>query len=145
MISWYPQNDYIIEIGHYTEKSPGDFRWLAVTQTSVKEHQLMAYIGQTTKDSSIYKNIIYIFILRLRRVWSRNTVREISHISFFRGGDPLCVLEGWLENTHDMFAWVTSWSHPSLERPADLCLQSKFTDLILSLSSKAEIWTFSLP
>ena len=67
-------------------------------------------------------------------VWSRNTVRESSHISFFRGGNPLCILEWRPENTHggaDRFAWVTSWSLP----------QSKITDLILSFNSHAEIWT----
>ena len=33
-------NYYIIEINQNTEKSPGDWRMLAVTQTSVKEHPL---------------------------------------------------------------------------------------------------------
>ena len=33
-------NFYIIEIGQNTEKSPGDLRRLAVTQTSGKYHQL---------------------------------------------------------------------------------------------------------
>ena len=32
---------YIIETGQNTEKSPGDLRRLAVTQTSVKDNQLM--------------------------------------------------------------------------------------------------------
>ena len=32
------QNDSIIENGKYTEKSPGDLRKLAVTQTPVKNH-----------------------------------------------------------------------------------------------------------
>ena len=32
-------NDSIIEDGQNTEKSPGDLRWLAVTQTPVKNHQ----------------------------------------------------------------------------------------------------------
>ena len=35
----YP-NYYIIENGQNTEKSPGDLRRLAVTQTPVKYHQL---------------------------------------------------------------------------------------------------------
>ena len=35
----YP-NDSIIENGQNTEKSPGDFRRLAVTQTPVKDYQL---------------------------------------------------------------------------------------------------------
>ena len=34
-------NSYIIENGLNTEKSPGDLRKLAVTQTPVKNHQLM--------------------------------------------------------------------------------------------------------
>ncbi len=33
-------NYSIIEIGQNTEKSPGDFRRLAVTQTPVNDHQL---------------------------------------------------------------------------------------------------------
>ena len=33
-------NYYIIENGHNTDKSPGDLRRLAVTQTPVKDHQL---------------------------------------------------------------------------------------------------------
>ena len=32
-------NYYIIENGQNTEKSPGDLRRLAVTQTPVKDHQ----------------------------------------------------------------------------------------------------------
>ena len=34
-------NDSIVKIGQNTEKSPGDLRRLAVTQTPVKDHQLM--------------------------------------------------------------------------------------------------------
>ena len=33
-------NYYIIENGQNTEKSPGDLKKLAVTQTPVKDHQL---------------------------------------------------------------------------------------------------------
>ena len=33
-------NDYIIEIGQNTEKSPGDLRRLVVTHTSVRNHHL---------------------------------------------------------------------------------------------------------
>ena len=39
--SWRTCGDYrIIENGHNTEKSPGDLRRLAVTQTQLKDHQL---------------------------------------------------------------------------------------------------------
>ena len=42
--NWWTSGDHsnysIIEIGQNTEKSPGDLRRLAVTQTSVKDHQL---------------------------------------------------------------------------------------------------------
>ena len=42
--SWRMRGDhpnyYIIENGQNTEKSPGDLRRLAVTQTSGKDHQL---------------------------------------------------------------------------------------------------------
>ena len=34
-------NNSIVEIGHNTEKSSGDLRILALTQTPVKDHQLM--------------------------------------------------------------------------------------------------------
>ena len=43
--SWKTSRDHpnynIIENGQNTEKSPGDLRRLAVTQTPVKDHQLM--------------------------------------------------------------------------------------------------------
>ena len=72
----------------------------------------------------------------------------------------------WLRNQRaSPFAWETSGPLPSLERsadlssslerpvdlspslqrPVDLCFQSKITDLILSLKSHAEIWTSSSP
>ena len=38
--SGYHPNDSIIENGQHTEKSPGDLRRLAVTQSPVKDHQL---------------------------------------------------------------------------------------------------------
>ena len=37
--SWDHLNYNIIKNGHNTEKSPGDLRGLAVTQTPVKDHQ----------------------------------------------------------------------------------------------------------
>ena len=58
-------------------------------------------------------------------VWSRNTVRESLHISFFCGRDPFWEVAWWLENTHggaDRSAWVISRSLPSLEREVDLSL-----------------------
>ena len=67
-------------------------------------------------------------------VWSRNTVRESSRISFFCGVDSLCVFARRPVNTHggaDRFAWVTSRSLP----------QSKITDLILPFNFYAGIWT----
>ena len=49
-------------------------------------------------------------------MWSRNTVRGSSHISFFCGGDSLCVLERRPKNKHvclrdqrvSLFPWDTS-------------------------------------
>ena len=42
--SWSTSGDYpnysLIENGQNTEKNPGDLRRLAITQTSVKDHQL---------------------------------------------------------------------------------------------------------
>ena len=42
-------NDSIIENGQNTEKSPGDLRRLAVTQTPVKDH-LLKLMGKTLKS-----------------------------------------------------------------------------------------------
>ena len=35
-----PPNYSIIEVGHNTEKSPGDLKKVIVSQTPVKDHQL---------------------------------------------------------------------------------------------------------
>ena len=51
-------------------------------------------------------------------MWSRNTVRESSHISFFRDGDPFCEEMRRPKNTHggaDRFTWVTSGSLPLVQ------------------------------
>ena len=64
---------------------------------------------------------------------------------------PLCLSHQWIspfawETSGPLpFAWKTSRSLPSLEWTVDLCLQSKFTDLILSFKSHAEVWTSSSP
>ena len=66
---------------------------------------------------------------------NRNTVWESSHISFFCGGDPHCDVVQQPGNTHGELTGLLKWPadlFPSLERPADLYLHSKFTDLILS-------------
>ena len=42
-------NYYIIDIDQNTEKSPGDLRRLAATQTPVKDYQLML-MGKTLKE-----------------------------------------------------------------------------------------------
>ena len=87
--------------------------------------------------------MIYIFILRLRRlcVEGIQSERVRTYLSSV-AGDLFCEVVQRLESTLDMFAWVTRRSlpsleklkdlFPSLERPANLCLQSKITDLILS-------------
>ena len=73
-------------------------------------------------------------------MWSRNTVRESSHIFFFCGGDSLWVLERRSENTQDLFARVTRRSLLSLERPADLSpLLEKPTDLTSSLEKPVNL------
>ena len=87
------------------------------------------------------------FLRTVRFMWSRNTVSEISHISFYCGG-TLFVKQSNGRRTlwgADRSAWVTSWSlpslkrpvdlSPSLDRPADLFLPSKITKLILSFKS----------
>ena len=70
-------------------------------------------------------------------MWSRNTVRESSHISFFCGRDNFCEIERRPKNTQrvaDTFAEITCES----------LLQSKITYLMLSFKSHAEIWTWLL-
>ena len=65
-------------------------------------------------------------------VWSRNTVRDSSHISFFCGRDPFCEVVWQLENTHggaDRFAWLTSGPPPSLEWPVGLSFSPKLQTL----------------
>ena len=55
-------------------------------------------------------------------VWSKNTIRESSHIYFFGSGDPFCKVVWRPENTHggaDRFAWVASGYPPSLKSQAD--------------------------
>ena len=82
----------------------------------------------------IWKYNLYFYSSTVTFVWSRNTVRESSHISFFSGKDPLCELKRRPENTHggvDSFAEVTSGS----------LSQSKIPDLVLSFNSHAEIRT----
>ena len=98
---------------------------------------------------------LYFYFPTVTIVHSSNTVRESSHISFFCGEGPCYEVVQRPEYTHDMFARLTRKSLPSLERladlssslerSADLWLQSKITDLIFSLKSQAEIWTPSLP
>ena len=57
--SWRPSGDHpnnsIIENGQNTEKSPGDFRRLAVTQSPVKNHQL----------TLMWKTIMIIMVLTI--------------------------------------------------------------------------------
>ena len=76
--------------------------------------------GQTTKNSLIYKHTIYIFIFRWSRVWSRNTVRDTSHISFFCDGDAF----SWSSVTAGEHTWYVCLRNRrsllSLESPADL-------------------------
>ena len=61
--------------------------------------------GQTTKYSQIYKNIIYIYILR--QWWL--CVGESSHISFFCGGDTFYEVVWWLENMHREPTGLLEW------------------------------------
>ena len=92
--------------------------------------------GQTTKNSLIYKNIIYIFYSStVTIVCRRNTESKSSHISFCAFLGPFLwssATAGEHTRGADRSACVISGSPPSLERPAGLCLQSKITDLILS-------------
>ena len=64
-VSRVHSNHNIIEIGQNTEKSPGDLRRLAVTQTSVKDHQLKLmrktlnnmYKRQSVPENKIKKSL----------------------------------------------------------------------------------------
>ena len=75
-------------------------------------------------------------------MWSRNTVRESSHISFFCTVEPFCEVLWRPENTHGeahRFAWVTSRSLPLLERRTDLPLSPERPAGLFK--SSARIWT----
>ena len=78
----------------------------------------------------IWKHNLCFYSSTVTFVWSRNTVRECSHISFFCGGDHFCEVVRRPENTHK---GVELTGLP--ERPADLCLLSKIADLILCFKS----------
>ena len=59
--SWQPSGDHpnnsIIENGQNTEKSPGDLRRLAVTQSPVKDHQLtLMWKTLMSNNNNNYKN-----------------------------------------------------------------------------------------
>ena len=63
----------------------------------------------------IEKYNLYFYSSTATFVWSWNTVRESSHISFFWGRGLFCEVEQRPENTHrgaDMCAWVTSGFFP---------------------------------
>ena len=49
-----------IENGKNTEKSPGDLSWFAVTQTPVKDHQLML-VGKTLMSKNMMKRTLNLF------------------------------------------------------------------------------------
>ena len=120
----------LMSLGKEWIHSPDPNYWWIIRETVV----------YCTKVSLIYKHVIYVFILRRRRMWSMNTVRESSHISFFCGGDPflciramaknhtwhVCLSDQWISpftwvtSGPLAFAWATSGSLPLLERPADL-------------------------
>ena len=67
--SWRTSGDHpnytIVENGQNTEKSPGDLRRLAVTQTPVKDHQLMLMGKKTLKECIILVIILIILTERL--------------------------------------------------------------------------------
>ena len=66
----------------------------------------------------IYKYNLYLYSSTATFVWSRNTLRESSFISFFCGVDHFCEVVRRPENTYrgaNRFAWVTRWSLPSVQ------------------------------
>ena len=85
----------------------------------------MSYIELLDKQQRTrrYINIKFIFLSFDSNVCeSRNTVRESLHISFFCGGEPLCVLEQWPENTHEELTGLLEWS-----AGLSLCLRGQRT------------------
>ena len=54
-MNWGNPNSSIVEISQNTEKSPGDVRRLAVTQTPVKDHQL-TLVCKTSKNKNNNNN-----------------------------------------------------------------------------------------
>ena len=51
-------NCSIIEMGQNTEKSPGDLRWLAVTQTQVENHQLTIFTNPSARTGYDTRSIL---------------------------------------------------------------------------------------
>ena len=111
--------------------------------------------GQTTKNSLVYKDIIYIFILRRQRLYvvgiQSETVR--TYLSFC-GRDPFCEVVRRPENTHEELTGLFEWPAsplPLLERPGDVRLRlsnqwvSAFSPelqtLCCLLKFNAGIWT----
>ena len=76
-------------------------------------------------------------------VWSWNTVRESSHISFFCG--RVCEVVRRPENTHwggtDRSAWVTSGSPPLAWASSRSLFSPKLQTLYCLFKSHTEIWT----
>ena len=127
-------------------------RYASLQNLGCHRHQIVhvtyCTAWQTTKISQVYKNIIYIFILRRQRlcvvgIQSKRVRTYLSSLIYLSW--PFCEVVRRPENTYEeltgLFEWPVGLS-PSLERPADpfpsfelpldLCLQSKFIDLILS-------------
>ena len=72
---------------------------------------VMSYITPLDKQRrprDIYKYNLYFYSSTATFVWSRNAVRKSLHISFFCGGDHLCLFAQQAENTRELTG-VLEW------------------------------------
>ena len=65
-------NNNIIKIGQNTEQSPGDLKRLAITQTSMKDHQL-TLAGKTLKGA-----IMIIMMLLMMKILDQKLFKMIN-------------------------------------------------------------------
>ena len=91
-------NDSITENGKNTEKSPGDLRRLAVTQTPMKNHQLILNKG---KDL-LFANKLRIVSWRIERMPQR--IQRHSRITLHRSTDPK-----WVQDKTEKSSYGLDW------------------------------------
>ena len=82
-------------------------------------------------------------------VWSRNTVRESLHISFFCGGDPFCEVVQQPENTHreadSLLEWPVDLSYLAWATSRSPLLTWVSSGFLLSVQNYRPYIVFQVP